>query len=101
MKMKVIKGVIDTGKNIYHPGDLFDVSGEEETERLIRLGVAKPVETEENAPEESPEFAAVREAVEMQEVTKSGKPTVEALEKRLNRDLTSAERNEIWEKYQE
>ena len=99
MKLKVIKGVIDTGKDVYHPGDLFDVS-DGEAERLSRLGVAEPVETEESDPEESPEFTAISEAVEAQEVTKSGKPTVEALEKRLNRDLTSTERDKIWNRYQ-
>ena len=98
MRMKVIKGVIDTGKAVYRPGDMFDAS-DVEVERLTRLGVAEPVETE--TPEESPEFIAVRETLEAKEVTAEGAPRVDALEKRLKRDLTSQERDDLWNRYQD
>lgn len=98
MKMIVTKGVIDTGEGIYRPGDEFDAK-ETDVDRLLRLGVAKPVAGEVAKPGGTTEFDAVKAAVEAGETTKDRKPTVEALESRLNRDMTSAERDEIWEKY--
>lgn len=104
MKMIVTKGVIDTGEGIYSPGDEFD-AGETDVDRLQRLGVAKPVagtDTESGGPTLTDAVkAAVGAAVEAKETTKDGRPTVEALESRLNRNLSSAERDEIWDEYNE
>jgi len=57
----------------------------------------KGVLQKEELVEISPDLiAAAKEALKASEVTKDGRPTVEALEKRLGRDVSAAERDAAW-----
>ena len=94
--------VVDTGEGIFPPGDSFDID-EKEAERLIKKGVVSLADSQGANPgkgHEDPEVAAALKAVEGGYTTGDGKPTVDAMKTLLGRDVTSEERDTIWERAQ-
>lgn len=110
--------MIDDGLKKYFPGDPIELD-ELEIDRLEGMGKirrhqasdgaqtskqtggqAAKTGSEDLAPprEYSPEIEAALAAYYNGEVTRGQIPTVEALGKRLGRDLTATERDAIWEK---
>ena len=64
-------------------------------QKFEAVGMPEQKETE---PEEDDVMSAAKAAIAVGEVTKSGRPKVEAIEEMLGRDITAADRDEAWEK---
>jgi len=87
---------VHSGKERYMPGDSFDCS-DKEARRLIEKGIVRADNSDqEAAPEDILE--AAKTAIEAGKTTKDGRPTVEAIEEILGRDISAKERDEAWER---
>ena len=70
---------------------------EAEAQKASEMPEKQETETKEALADISDLIAAAKEALEAGETTKDGRPTVEAIEKRLGRNITAAERDTAWE----
>lgn len=96
MFVTVIKESIQCPEGKFFPGDTLKIS-DEEGQLLISRGVvieSPPISSV------SPEIAAIEKVIANGNVTKSGKPEVEALELELNRELSAKDRDEMFVEYQ-
>jgi hypothetical protein len=90
---------VHSGKERYMPGDSFDCS-DKEAKRLIGKGIVRLQTVDDSDQEAAPEdiLKAAKAAIEAGKTTKDGRPTVEAIEEILGRDITAEERDEAWDK---
>ena len=95
--------VVVDGRGEHGPGATLEVTPAE-ARRLVALGVAAPAG---HSPAEArgvgeptataDEYCAATLAVAAGQTTRDGRPTVEALEGLLGRQVSAAERDAIWE----
>ncbi len=71
-----------------------------EAEAKAKVEAEAKAEVEAEAKTEEELLAAAKAALDAGDVTGEGKPEVKAIEKRLGRDITAADRDSAWEKIQ-
>lgn len=108
MKYRV-RGLLDLDRIEYRTGDSVEIDDEAMAAHLIEVGVIEPPQRRRRdvSAKEPPEGQSVVDAIESLDPedtslwTAGGAPTVDALERVLERDVSASERDRAWAAVQE